>query len=97
MGNGLLHVGCRCAIYRDAMIHIQLPWLVFICLLVFLAGIFFVWICYEIFRRYRMNYALRNRLRCAVCSMEYEDTSDQTLPRCPRCGSLNERQKPNFF
>jgi predicted RNA-binding Zn-ribbon protein involved in translation (DUF1610 family) len=79
------------------MIRIELSWLVFICLLVFLSGIFFVWISYEIARRQTAKRALRNRLRCAVCSMEFADDSQDVLPACPRCGSLNERRKPAFF
>ncbi|MCK9589557.1 MAG: hypothetical protein WC076_10210 [Terrimicrobiaceae bacterium] len=79
------------------MIPIELSWLVFICLLVFLSGIFFVWISYEVVRRQKANRALRNRLRCRVCSMEFADDSPDVLATCPRCGSLNERAKPAFF
>ena len=79
------------------MIPIELSWLVFVCLLVFLAGIFFVWIGYEIVRRQRANRALWNRLRCRVCSMEFADDSPDSLAICPRCGSFNERVKPAFF
>ncbi len=79
------------------MIRIELPWLVFISLLVLLAGIFMVWISVEVGRRWRRRQALRYRIRCAVCSMEYEDRSRAVLPSCPRCGSLNEREYPPLF
>lgn len=79
------------------MIRIELPWLVFVCLLVFLSWIFFVWISYEIARRQSAKRSLRHRLRCPVCSMEYEEDSRSPLATCPRCGSLNERTKPVFF
>ncbi len=79
------------------MIRIELSWLVFVCLLVFLSGIFFVWIGYEIARRQATNRSLRKRLRCRVCSMEFADDTTDVLPSCPRCGSLNERIKPTFF
>ena len=79
------------------MIPIDLSWLVFVCLLVFLSGIFFVWIAYEFARRQQAQRALRRRLRCPVCSMEYEDPSKEVLATCPRCGSLNERSKLAFF
>ena len=69
------------------MIPIELPWLVFVCLLDFLAGIFFDWIGYEIARRQRAYRTLRNRLRCRVCSMEFADASRASLADCPRCGS----------
>ena len=79
------------------MSRIELSWLVFVCLLVFLSGIFFVWIGYEIARRRASRRSLKRRLRCRVCSMEFSDDSTDDLPACPRCGSLNERIKPAFF
>jgi len=79
------------------MIPIELPWLVFVCLLVFLSGIFFVWLGYEVVRRQSENRSLRNRLRCRVCSMEFAEDSPGPLAACPRCGSWNERVKPTFF
>ena len=41
--------------------------------------------------------ALRHRLLCRVCSMEFADDSGSDLATCPRCGSLNERTKPAYF
>jgi len=79
------------------MISLPLEWLVFICLSVFLAGIFFVWIGYEVARRKSASRAVRHRLRCAVCCMEFEDRSSDPLAACPRCGSLNERLRPVTF
>ncbi|MEI6278254.1 MAG: hypothetical protein WCQ16_02580 [Verrucomicrobiae bacterium] len=79
------------------MIPIHLEWLAFVCLLIFLAGIFFVWIGYEVVRRRRDRHAVRHRLRCPVCCMEFEDPSPTPLAVCPRCGSLNERVKPVSF
>jgi hypothetical protein len=79
------------------MILIRLEWLVFACLFVFLSGIFFVWIAYEAARRMRARRAVRNRLRCPVCSMEFEDRSPNPLVVCPRCGSLNERNSAGSF
>lgn len=79
------------------MIPIELSWLVFVCLLVFLAGILFAWIGYAVARRKATKRSLRNRLRCRVCSMEFADPSPSALATCPRCGSLNERLEPAFF
>ena len=36
---------------------------------------------------------LEHRLRCVICAFEFEDRTDTLLPRCPHCGSLNERFK----
>lgn len=79
------------------MIRVELPWLVFAYLLVFLAAIFAVWIAYEMVRRFREARELRHRLQCAVCGMLFEDRTKAPLPRCPRCGSLNERNKLKIY
>lgn len=73
------------------MIHASLTMLVFVYLGVFLAVIFSNWIAWNIGRLRRERQALRHRLRCTLCSFEFEDFSGESLPRCPRCGSLNER------
>jgi hypothetical protein len=73
------------------VIHASLTTLVFVYLGVFLAMIFGNWIVWNIGRLRREREALRHRLRCALCSFEFRDLSDDLLPRCPRCGSLNER------
>lgn len=79
------------------MIRIELPWLIFAYLLVFLAGIFAVWIAYEVVRRVRDSRNLRNRLQCAMCGMVYEDRTSNALPPCPRCGSPNERSRIRIY
>ena len=73
------------------MIRASLTMLVFVYLGVFLALIFTNWIIWNISRMRRDRRALRHRLRCSLCSLEFEDPSTESLPRCPRCGSLNER------
>ncbi|HEX4085960.1 MAG TPA: hypothetical protein VHY22_13685 [Chthoniobacteraceae bacterium] len=73
------------------MIHTSLTMMVFVYLGIFLTVIFSNWIVWNIGRLRRERRALRHRLRCAICSFEFEDGSSDLLPRCPRCGSLNER------
>ena len=75
------------------MIRVSLATLVTIYLLVFLAAVFLVWLSSEWNRRRRERKAFRYRLRCVICGFEFEDRTDTLLPRCPRCGSLNERFK----
>ena len=77
-----------------AVIPVSLSALVTIYLLVFLAAVFLLWIFGEWNRRRRERRALRYRLRCVICAFEFEDRTPALLPRCPRCGSLNERFKP---
>ena len=74
-------------------IRVSLAALVTIYLLVFLAAVFLVWLSSEWNRRRRERKAFRFRLRCVICGFEFEDRTDALLPRCPRCGSLNERFK----
>ena len=73
------------------MIHVKLTTLVFAYLGAFLALVFGNWIVWNIGRLRRERQALRHRLRCVLCAFEFQDLSDDMLPRCPRCGSLNER------
>ena len=75
------------------MIRVSLTILVFIYLFLFLNTVFFAWL-WNIWQRSRQEkLSLRNRLRCTICAFEFEDATDTMLPRCPRCGSLNERFK----
>jgi hypothetical protein len=73
------------------MIHVRLTMLIFVYLGSFLTLIFGNWIVWNIGRLRRERQALRHRLRCILCAFEFRDPSDDMLPRCPRCGSLNER------
>lgn len=73
------------------MIRLEIHTLVFVYVLVFLAAIFAVWIPYAMVRRFRESRSVRGRIKCAVCGMEFEDRTSTSLPRCPSCGSLNER------
>ena len=75
------------------MIRISLAALAAIYLLLFLAAVFLVWLSSEWNRRRHEWKAFRYRLRCVICGLEFEDRSEALLPRCPRCGSLNERFK----
>lgn len=74
------------------MIRVSLTLLIFIYLAVFLTVVFALWIWAEWSRQRRERKALRHRIRCALCSFEFEDPTGAPLPRCPRCGSLNERE-----
>jgi DNA-directed RNA polymerase subunit RPC12/RpoP len=73
------------------MIRVELSMLVFIYLFVFLAALFSLWIAYEWRRIRREKEVLRYRVRCTICATIFEDRTNVILPRCPRCGSLNER------
>ena len=90
-------MGLASANTLPAMIRIPLPWLVFTGLLIFLAGIYFVWICYEIARRIQEATRRRHCIRCRLCSYEFHGTPESQLPRCPQCGTPNERFRPKFF
>src|SRR5947199_4787066 len=76
--------------HRHTVIRVSLAALVTIYLLLFLAAVFLFWIVGEWNRRRRERRALQHRLRCVICPFEFEDRTDALLPRCPRCGSLNE-------
>jgi len=73
------------------MIRVSLATLIFIYLALFMGVIFIVWIVRNSLRIQREKQALEHRLRCTLCAFEFEDETSTLLPRCPRCGSLNER------
>jgi len=73
------------------MIHARLTTLVFFYLGGFLALVFGNWIAWNIGRIRTERETLRHRLRCTLCSFDFQDSTTDPLPRCPRCGSLNER------
>ena len=75
------------------MIRVSLTVLIFIYLALFLTAVLTLWIGFEWSRQRRERRAVRNRIRCALCAFEFEDASEESLPRCPRCGSLNERER----
>ena len=72
------------------MIRMPLPWLVFVALGIFLAGIIVVWIGYEIARRNLEAKRRRHWICCRVCSFHFKANPGEPLPVCPQCGSQNE-------
>jgi predicted RNA-binding Zn-ribbon protein involved in translation (DUF1610 family) len=72
------------------MIRMPLPWLVFTALFIFLAGIFFTWLCYETIRRRRESRKLRAWTQCPLCAFQYKGTPSKNLQTCPQCGAKNE-------
>ena len=79
------------------MIYLSSDQFVFIYLLVFLAGIFVVWVTYEMIRRSRDKHLTQYHLQCRLCGVEFEDRTSVELPRCPHCGNFNERLKKQLF
>lgn len=73
------------------MIRVSLTLLIFIYLALFLALVIAHWVWFEWRRQRRERRAVRHRVRCALCAFEFEEPTGEELPRCPRCGSLNER------
>lgn len=79
------------------MIRVELPWLFFFYLLVFLAVIFTVWIFCEMAKRFRETRALRDRVQCRICGMIYRVEDERAPTGCPRCKALNEHSKINIY
>lgn len=75
------------------MIHVSLTLLIFIYLGLSLAVVFGIWMIAELRRGRREKRALQFVVHCVLCAFKFEDKSSTLLPRCPRCGSLNERFK----
>lgn len=80
------------------MIRLELPWLVFLGLFLFLTGVLAVWLAGEFGRRRRAARQLARRVQCQVCRMEYDRPPGAAdLLVCPRCGSRNEPLAPRIF
>jgi hypothetical protein len=75
------------------MIPVSLSYLVLIYLVIMLGPIFGAWLFSEWRRQRRERSAFRHVMRCTLCAYEFEDRTSTLLPRCPSCGSLNERYK----
>jgi uncharacterized paraquat-inducible protein A len=75
------------------MIPVSLNYLVVVYLVLMLGPIFFAWFLNEWRRQRRERAAFRHVMRCTICAFEFEDDTSTLLPRCPRCGSLNERYR----
>lgn len=75
------------------MISVSFQVLALIYLGLMLSPIIGAWFLNEIRRNRRKKTAFRHVLQCNICAFEYEDRTPTLLPRCPRCGSLNERYR----
>ncbi len=80
---------------KGSVIPVSLSYLVLIYLCIMLGPIFLAWVFYEWRKQRRDRAAFRHVLRCTLCGFEFEDKTSALLPRCPRCGSLNERSRPS--
>jgi uncharacterized paraquat-inducible protein A len=74
------------------MIRIELPTLIFIYLYLAVIVIGALWLVDGWRGQKRKKQALRYAVRCTICASIFEDKTNELLPRCPRCGSLNERR-----
>ena len=75
------------------MIRVSLSYLVLIFLVLMLGPILCAWLLSEWRRQRRERAAFIHVTRCGICAFEFEDKTNTLLPRCPRCGSLNERYR----
>lgn len=73
-------------------IQVSLSMLVFIYLFLFSSVVLGIWITMSWSKQRRERHAVRFRVLCSLCAFDFEAPPEETLPRCPRCGSLNERR-----
>jgi hypothetical protein len=75
-----------------SMIRIELPTLIFIYLYLAVIVIGGLWFLDSWRSQKRKKQALRYTVRCTICASIFEDKTNEPLPRCPRCGCMNERR-----
>jgi len=73
------------------MIRVSFENLTIILLSLMLGPIFAAWLVNEYRRSRRERDAFRHVLRCGLCGFQFADRTETLLPRCPKCGSANER------
>ena len=75
------------------MYHVPFQWMICLYLTACVFVVAIVWFVDDRLRRARERRALRFRLRCRRCALEWEERSGESLLKCPRCGSVNERER----
>ncbi|MFV1993890.1 MAG: hypothetical protein ACC661_00525 [Verrucomicrobiales bacterium] len=75
------------------MIQLSLTEIIVIYLFAILTVLMSVWVLGDMLRKRRQRKALQYKILCAICGTVYEDRSDNALPKCPECGSVNERTR----
>ena len=73
------------------MIPVSLSVLVMIYLGLMMGPVLAAWLLNEYRKGRRERAAFRDVIRCSLCAFEFQDGTRDMLPKCPRCGSLNER------
>ena len=73
------------------MIQVSLSVLVMIYLGVMVGLVLAAWLLNEYRKGRREKAAFRDVIRCTICAFDFQDGSRDMLPKCPRCGSVNER------
>ena len=73
------------------MIETSLTNVIVLYLMVTLAPVAVLWTFQVIRRRHRDKKRRKFHIVCGICGVPFDDRSTNPLPKCPHCGSLNER------
>ena len=73
------------------MIRVSLTQIIVVYLLIILAILFAIWMGTDYLRKRREKNARKHKIICTICGVMYEDKTENPLPKCPHCGSVNER------
>ncbi len=75
------------------MFHVPFQTMICVYVAVFAFIVAAVWLLDDRRRRRQERRGRQFHLRCRRCALEWEDRSAEPLPKCPRCGSFNERDR----
>ena len=78
------------------MISVNVDTAIFLYLMFSLCSIFALWVFFERSKSFD-RYSIEDKViwSCEICTYTYVDPTHDTISRCPRCQSLNEKSSLN--
>jgi len=79
------------------MFELEISWLFFIYLLVFLVPVMGAWFWSGMISAARERRAASGLIRCRLCGLVHPAGIPDDPTKCPACGALNENETAGFF
>lgn len=79
------------------MFEVQISWLFFLYLLIFLVPVIGAWFWSGMSSAARERHAASGLIRCRLCGLVHPANISDEPTKCPRCGAFNENETARFF